>query len=369
MKLHILQENLLKCLQRTGRIVSNKPQLPILQNILLETQGNLLHITATNMETTVMTTSGAKVEKEGGLCVQAKLLADLVSSLPQETVVLEEKEGALLVSTTRTKATLPGIGKGEFPPMNVPKKEKRMMKGDKDILEGLGKALFAAATDEGRPILTGVKMETKGQSLLLAATDGYRLSVVTISDKTGEEFDLVVPARALIEVLKIAGEKEEGEDGVAFTQAEDGQLTFVIGDTRVMTRILDGEYPDFRKIIPKTHTTRAVFDAGVFSSAVKSAAIFARDNANIVRLHIEKNGMTVSANTPQVGQSAIDVDATVEGDGGDIAFNSRFLTEMLANFPGEEIVFEMTGSLNPGVFHPDKDDTYFHIIMPVRVQG
>jgi DNA polymerase-3 subunit beta len=368
MKIQILQENLVKALSRTGRIISTKTQLPILQNVQLITDEGMLRVTATNMETTVSCSVGAKEEKEGGLCVSSKLLTELVLSLPSETVILEDKGGALTVSTTRMHAVLPGIPSGEFPPIQL-LHGKHEYKFEKDFLKKVfGKVLFAAATDEGRPILTGVKITYDKGDLTLAATDGYRLSFTRAPYEKGELLNMVVPARSLGEVYKVIGEEKDGVV-VSMSKTEEGLLLFSIGDTKIVTRLIDGEYPNYEKIIPKSHTTRMRADANIFTSAVKSASIFARDNANIVKLHLEEKGATVSANTPQVGQNTVDVDATVEGEGGDIAFNSRFLLDFLNNFDGEEIVFEMTGSLNPGVFKATKNDTFLHIIMPVRVQG
>ena len=146
-------------------------------------------------------------------------------------------------------------------------------------------------------------------------------------------------------------------------------MIFVVGDTEIRTRLIDGDYPNFEKIIPTKYNTRVLLEKAALLSAAKSAAIFARDNANIVKLHIENQTVTISANTPQIGQNQVDVEANVDGEGGDMAINSRFLLECLSNFPGDELLFEMTGSLNPGVFRPVKDDSYLHIIMPVRVQG
>jgi len=228
--------------------------------------------------------------------------------------------------------------------------------------------LFAAAADEGRPLLTGVRLKGTESGLVLAATDGYRLSLKKTKMSLGKIVDAVVPARALGEVVKV-GQEEKDAEGVRVAQGDSGQLSFVVGDTTVHTRLIEGEYPNFEKIIPKTHTTRALLDRESLTRAVKSAAIFARDNANIVRLSLGAQRAAVSANTPQVGENRVELEAKIDGEGGDIAFNSRFLLEFLANFTGDELLFEMTGSLNPGVFKPVKDDSYLHIIMPVRVQG
>ena len=227
---------------------------------------------------------------------------------------------------------------------------------------------FAAATDEGRPLLTGIRIKKEEGGVVFAATDGYRLSVAKANMTLGFDADLVVPGRALLEVVKISSEDKSGKE-ITIAQTEDGQLVFGMGDIEIHTRLIDGEYPNFEKIIPKSFATRALIDREKLLRAVKSAAVFARDNANIIRFHLENQTLVVSANTPQVGENTIEVEAKIDGEGGDVAFNSRFLLDFLNNFSEDEVLFEMTGSLNPGVFKPVSDEDYLHIIMPVRVQA
>jgi DNA polymerase-3 subunit beta len=366
MIINILQENLLRALIKTSRIVPAKPQLPIIQNILLLAKDGMVTITATNLETTEIVSVGAKIEKEGGLCVSSRLLLEFVSSLPQATVTLSVKEGSLLISCGGFRATIPGINPSEFPQMPERIKKGEVIIQKEEIVASVGRILYSAATDEGRPILTGVRVVQKEEETVFATTDGYRLSVKKIILQSKNPLDLLVPARALGEVVKACTEDKESKT-ISLTKPTDGQISFLTGDTEIRTRLIDGEYPVFEKIIPTKHNTRVLLDKNVLEKAVKAAAVFARDNANIVRFHIENQTVTLSANTPQVGEDEVDVDAKVDGEGGDIAFNSRFLLEFLANYPENELLFEMTGSLNPGVFKAPKDDSYLHIIMPVRV--
>ncbi len=366
MNVSILQENLLKALTRTGRIVSPKAQLPIMQNVLLSAAGSQFRVIATSLELTEVVAAAAKVEKDGGICVSSRLLTDLVVSIPQETVHLTAKEGSLHIRAGGINATIPGAPPSEFPPVAFEGGKRGVGLDKKILLDALGGVLFAAATDEGRPLLTGVKIVKKDGGVTMAATDGYRLSVKHLKLATPGDMDLVVPARALGEVFKVSQE-EKDVLSIDMRQTAEGQLIFVVGDTEVYTRTISGDYPNFEKIVPTTHTTRVLVDKTTLLRAVKSAAVFARDNANILRLHVENQLVEVSANTPQVGENHVEVEAKVDGDGGDIAFNSRFLLEFLSGFVGDEVLFEMTGSLNPGVFKGPKDESYLHIIMPVRV--
>jgi len=365
----VLQENLLKTLNRAGRIISQRSQLPILQNVLLVASGGILEVVGNNMETTEKVKVGAKVEKEGGICVSAKTLLELVLTLPQETVHLSAKEGILKVKCAGYSATIPGSAASEFPPVPTLIRKKALGVSKDLLFTSLSKVLFAAATDEGRPLLTGVKIHTKDQQLLMAATDGYRLSVKSAKMSLGGlPKEAVVPARALSEVARVAQEEKE-EKEVAVAAVGESQLGFWVGDTEIITRLISGDYPNYEKIIPAQHATRALINKDSLNQAVRAAAIFARDNANIIKIIVDKQKIVVAANAPQVGEGSVEIEAKVDGEGGEIAFNSRFLLDFLANLSEEEFLFEMTGSLNPGVFRPVKDDSYLHLIMPVRVQS
>lgn len=367
MNVQVLQENLNRILNQTGRIISTKSQLPVLQTVFLKAKEGMIIATSTNLETSEIVGVGAKVVKEGEVCVPAKLFAELIGSLPQETVALVDEDGGLTVKCAGFSAVIPVMPTGEFPAVDVSNQGKKIILAKDLLTAALGEVLFATATDEARPLLAGLKIKTADKELLLAATDGYRLAVKRLQIDLETDLDIVVPARALGEVLKVAHE-EKGATEVSLIHASDGQLVFGVGETRVVTRLIDGEYPNFEKIIPKSHTTRVRFETETLLKAVRSASIFARDNANIIRLSVDDQQVVVSANTPSVGENKVEVGAQVDGDGGVIAFNCRFLLEFLANFKGEEVLFEMTGALNPGVFRPTSDLSYLHIIMPVRVQ-
>lgn len=369
MIVNVLQENFTKALVRASRILSAKPQLPILSSVLLKTNDNGLQVTSSNLEITETIRLGAKVEKPGGICVSARLLAELIAALPQEAVSLSVADGSLHVVCQSVKATIPGVPEAEFPPVGAPEAKELLSMKRESFIAALSSVLFSAATDESRPMYTGVLVERGEDGLVFVATDGYRLSKKTMAAGGSKEpLQLVVPARALGEIVKISQE-EKGEKTVALAQSQNSQIVATVGDVELVMRLLDGEYPPYQKIIPKTHTTRVHFDRQVLLRAAKLAAIFARDNANIVRVTIGSQAVVVAANTPQVGEGSVDVEAQVDGEGGTIAFNSRFLLDLLNNFPGDELLFEMTGALNPGVFKPVKDETFLHIIMPVRVQG
>ena len=366
MNIKLLQENLQKALTHITRIVPSKPQLPVLQNLKLVATKEGLEITATNMETTETIWVGGKVEKEGAVCVSARVLFEFVSTLPPETVHLSLKEEQLIVSSGGFEAELPTVAATEFPPSpSLSTKEAGSINKAK-FITALSSVLFAAATDEGRPMLTGVKVIEDGDHTMFVATDGYRLSLYRMALAVKKLSQAIIPARALSEVVKLSGE-EKSEEEIKIGLAGEHQVGFIVGETTLLTRLLEGEYPNFERIIPKAFTTRALIEKEGLLRAVRSAAIFARDNANIVKLSLDKQRIVVSANAAQTGKNSIELQAKIDGEGGEIAFNSRFLLDFLTNYQEDEFLFEMTGSLNSGVFKPIKDDSYLHIIMPVRV--
>jgi len=368
MKISILQTHLLNTLTNVGRVISPRAQLPILQNILLETKGNNFIVAGANTETSIVSKSNAKIEREGGVCVPAKLLIEFITSLPEGTIELIEKEGALIIKSSGFEATIPCVVKEEFPPLPEAEKIKGSDIPKETFIQSLESVLFSAATDEGRPILTGVKIQKKEEGTLFVATDGYRLSLKKVNLQMEGDVDLTLPARTMSEIVHV-GLGNKDDKTITLKKIDDAQLGFFLGETEIYTRVLDGEYPNFEKILPKKTTTKIIIEKEKFLQAVKSASIFARDNANIIRFSLADGEITVSANTPQVGQNKVVLGVDQEGDGGEIAFNSRFVLDFLSHFSEEKLQFEMTGSLNPGVFKSPTDESGLHIIMPVRTTG
>lgn len=371
----ILKENLYKALTIVGRNISSKPQLPVLSNILLQAENGQLKITTTNMDLGIIITTPAKIEKTGEITVPGKLLTEFVSMLSADKVEFMLEGTNLLVKTDKNQASFSTISASDFPasPTFTPPKNTFLFKKIKDAIT---RTVFAASIDEGRPVLTGVKTTLQNGKMTLTATDGYRLSQehVDIPGKN-EELKINLPAHTLSEVVRIAQELKSEEIGFSVIENKN-QAIFNLPGATVFTRIIDGEFPNIEKIIPAGFKTRATIDRDQFAQAVKTASLFARGAANIIKIKIEKEGLRLSANTPQVGQNEDFVEAKIEGEESEIAFNYRFLLDLLANFPDESLVFESSGPLNPGVFRPlpaqvgsKPTPSFFHIIMPVRVQG
>ncbi|MDP4030991.1 MAG: DNA polymerase III subunit beta, partial [Candidatus Beckwithbacteria bacterium] len=372
MKVSLLQENLNKGVGIVGRTIANRAQLPILSNILMVAEPGKLKLTSTNLETGVSVWLAAKTETKGKTTVPARVLTELVATLPQETVNLELDGDKLKLACGQFKATVNGMGADEYP--DVPSLKGKTAKGEIKlkkalIKEAVEQAAVAAGVDDSRPIFTGVKVEICPTGLRLAATDGYRLSVKTVNQFKARTVKktLVVPARALLELARSLDFDSSDELILAPTD-EEKQLIFSLTNLEIVTRLLEGEYPDFDKIIPKNAGTKLEVGCDELRQAVKAAAVFARDSANIVKFKINSRGLTISANAPQVGENEVGVEAKTTGDDSEVAFNSRYLLEMLAATKAKSLSLECSGPLSPGLFKIPGDSSWLHIIMPVRVQ-
>jgi DNA polymerase-3 subunit beta len=374
MKVITLQENLNKGLSLVSRVVSSKAQLPILSNILLATDKGRLKLSATNLETGINYWLGAKIEKEGAISVPAKTLTEFVSLLPPEKVQLEVKDSTLNIISGSYSANLVGLPASEFPVVPSLKEEKTFSFSPEELLKGISQTIFAASQDEGRPVLTGVLFQLKDEDLILVATDGYRLSFRKMRAgknlKEVKEFQrgLIIPARVLGELEKIIGGSQQKEEISLAITSSSNQIIFVTPEAEIVSRLIEGSFPEFEKIIPEKWTTKVVLERESFLRAVRTASIFARESANIVKFKIQNSKFKISANAPQVGDNLIELEAKQEGEENSIAFNSRFILDFLNSTQANEISFEMTTPLNPGIFRPVGDSSYFHIIMPVRVQ-
>lgn len=373
MEVEVLQENLNSALSTVGRVVSSHPQLPILSHILLEAKDGKLTLLASNSETTVRTTLGAKVTTEGQFTVPARTFQELISSLSPEKVVLQLTEGQLQVNSKNFKGKVNGTSASEYPALGLTASSTFSWTVPCATLQqAISRVCFAAATDESRVILTGVLLEVVGDSLQLVAVDGFRLSLVKLPlPPKGEQLErMVIPSRTLQEVAKLTSKED-----ITIDLLDDGQLRFTQGDCAIYSRLIAGNFPEFGKIIPTGFDSQIILEADSFARQLKSAGIFARDSANIVRLtlQVEEGKLQISANAAQVGenQTEIDVEFTKKPtEDLAIAFNYRYLLDLLnVSTKGQEVIGEFTNSTAAGVFRFKGEENFFHLIMPVRVQN
>ncbi len=369
MKLSVMQENLARGLSVVSRAVSNRSTLPVLANVLLKTEDAGLKLTATNLEIGITYWVPGKIETDGATTVPAKLLTDLVNSLPAgDRVDLALQAGDTLhLRCGRFETHVKGIDADEFPAIGAAGERPTTRIAQNVLRRALAETAFAAASDEARPILTGVLARFEGDKLTLAAADNYRIAVKTIPILDAvPETSVVVPARALNELARILADVDDPVEVVL--AAGKNQILFHLDGIDLVSRLIDGQFPNYQQVVPTSHTTRAVLDREELLRAVRPAALIAHESANIVKLQVSADGepgVTVSANA-EVGDHVGQVEATVEGDGTTIAFNARYLADVLTNVTAEQFALELNGPLSPGVFKPIGDDQYIHVVMPVR---
>ena len=373
MKFSCLSENLAKGLSIVSKAVSSKGSLPVLAHVLLKTEDGKVKLAATDLETGVVTWVGAKIEEEGAVTVPARLLSELVANLPLGKIEISTKKQSLTLRAPQAKSRLNGLAAEEFPPLpDVPEAHSAAGKttfslDPKIFPAAVSQVAFAAASDESRPILTGVLIKGSGKDLSLVGVDGFRLAErkLGLAEDLAKELSIVIPSRTLAEVARLAAHQENPVRVVLLP--DENQVLFELEGSRVTSRLLEGQFPDYKKIIPPTFSSKAKLLTEDFLKAVRLAAIFARDSASIVRLKLESSQpLTLFANTAEVGENRTKVEAEIEGETLEIAFNSKYLTDVLSNLQSEEVIFEASGPLNPGVIKPSSSSNYLHLIMPVR---
>lgn len=361
-------DNIQKKLSFLNHAVSTRGQLPILSNFYLLAKDGKLTIRATDLEIGISSTISASIEKEGETTLPAKNFLDLVSNIENQKIKLSLDGGTLNLTSEKIKASFQTSSPEDFPKLYEEKGEAVANIKRKSVEEYFTKVVFAAAIDSNRPALSGVFFDQDKKEVLIVATDGYRLSLQknAFTMIKGLEKALVVPARLIKELLLI---KEEDEEIKIFVSEKNNQILFSMGETDLVGRIIDQNYPEYQKIIPGEHSTKTEIKKTELLNAIKICSVFARETANIVKLSLEKEKVIVSANSPSVGEDAVEVEGKTAGEENEIAFNAKYLLDFLSSVDKEDLIFEMTGPLNPGVFKIKGDDSFLHLIMPIRVEG
>jgi DNA polymerase-3 subunit beta len=374
MRLVCIQENLKHGLDVVGRAVATRTTLPITQSVLLTAEDNRLKLSATNLEIAISCWVPGQVDEPGSLAIPARLLSEFVGSLPSGNVELTTpaKGNQLQIKASRNEARMSGQPAEDFPPIPAVGDGTSIQLDPELLKKAIGRVVFAAATDESRPVLTGVHAEFDGAELTLAAADGFRLSVhkVPLVTPVTQPTSVVVPAKAFSELHRLIGDQT---DPVEVTISTSGaQLMFRTQQADMVSQIIQGTFPNYQQLIPKASTSHCVLDVAEFLRAVRTASVFARDGSGIVRLQIgngDASGkVVVSARAEEVGDNTGELDATIEGDPSKIAFNSRYLTDVLAELGAGQVTLETTSPSSPGVFHLIGSDDYTHVVMPMFVQ-
>jgi DNA polymerase-3 subunit beta len=364
-----MQENLARGLQVVSRAVSTRNPLPVLSNVLLRTEDAGLKLTATNLEIGITAWVPGRIDSEGSLTVPARLLTDVVSGLPAGERVDLEMDGtsSLRVKSGRYQTHLRGIDADEFPVIPSPGERPTTRIKQRLLRKALAEVVFAAAADEARPILTGVLTRFAGDRVTLAAADNYRIAVASLAiEDPVEESSLVVPAKSYAELMRVLTDTDDFVE-IMLASAK-SQVLFHLEGIDLVSRLIDGQFPNYQQVIPTSHGTRAVVDRDELLKAVRISALIASSAANVVKLRLGDEGsdaVSIAA-AADVGDANTEVEAAVEGDPVQIAFNARYLQDALQNVDADQLALEFSGPLSPGVIRRVGDDDYVHVIMPVR---
>lgn len=362
MKLTVLTKDLYKTLTHTSRFVSARAQLPILANVKLASKGAKLTLQATNLEMSCSAPIGAQVEEEGEVAVSSRVLVDLVGSLRSEKIVLSSKGESLSIEAECFKGSLPGLNTSDFP--TIPTETSKAISLNKsNFLDAINSTIFSCSTELARPALAGVLFIFNRDTLSLVASDGFRLSKKTVAQKGEWEAKVILPKNILVEVARIASDSKK--IGIEVSEVNH-QVLFALDDIVLSSRLVEGEYPPFEKIIPASSTISVSVNKDDFRDAIKTAAVFARDAANIVTLHIKEDSLVVSAESARSGSQESLIAAKVDGPEMDIPYNCRFIEEFLAVVRGESVVMKFNSVTSPGVFLDASDESFLHLIMPVK---
>jgi DNA polymerase-3 subunit beta len=362
MKLQVTQENLNRALGTVAKVANSRNQLPILANVLVKTSENRLSISATNLDIAITQFIGAKVSTEGSITVPARLMQDFISSLPSGTISLDLKETKLHIKTDQYQSVVNGILADDFPVMPAIQNGTEWEVTTSALKKALQQVVFAASTDESRPVLTGVLLHTVDGKLCAAATDSYRLAEKIIGANK-QDINLLIPATAMQDLLRILGDNDEP---VRITH-NDQQVLFEVGDVELITRLVDGKYPDYRKLVPVNFSSSVTLKRSEFVSVTKVSSLFARESAGSVTVHLDEETQTLSIHSiaSQLGENTSSAAGKVTGNG-DITLNSRYLMDGLQALSSDEVLFGFNGKLEPTILKDPKNGDYVHIVMPLK---
>jgi len=363
MKISLLTENFKKALSITSHIVGKNQNLPILNNLLLTVDSGTISLSTTNLEIGIKTVLRGKIEEEGSVTVPARLLADYINNLSSDTVELASDKFNLKIKAKKSNTKIKGVDPSEFPLLpDIETKEKINILVD-DFKIALQQTVFAASTDTTRPELCSVLVKSKDNNLILAATDSYRLTEKKLSIGGDKNINVLIPQTTLQEANRVFSEADGGEITIEFNE---NQVKFSNENTFLISRISEGQFPDYEQIIPSDSKIKVSLNTTEFSRAVRAASIFCRQGINDVKISLQNKKMIINALNDQVGESQVEVEAEINGNNLDIVFNYHYLLDVLSVVGSQEVELGLNDTNLPGVLRPKGDSSYTYVIMPIK---
>ncbi|MEI6462554.1 MAG: DNA polymerase III subunit beta [bacterium] len=372
MKLSILQENLSRGLSQVSKAVSNKPSIPILSNVLLTVKKDTVKLSGTDLEIGMNINLPAEVISDGSITINAKLTSEFVLSLPAGKLTLELTDNVLNISNDQTSSKFSTISAEDFPIIPVSSDEPTLIMKGSDFFKAVSKTVVSAALDDSRPVLTGILFEFNEKFLTLVGVDGFRLSKKLIElEKKLDQDKLIIPAKALNEVLRVIDPTDSKEEVKIYVLKDKNQVVFAYKELEISTRLIEGEFPDYKSILPSTHSVKFTMSKDHFSSDMKIVNVFAKNvigNKTVFEVNKTEGMLVLSSSAPELGENKTKMEISdVEGDEFKTAYNARYLMNMIGTIEGDEIVFESNGPTLPAVFKDPLDTNFTHIVMPMKL--
>lgn len=363
MKFLCTQDNLLVGLAAVVHIASRNTTLPILNNILLKTTKAGLELAATNLEVAVTTTVRGKTEAEGAITIQGKLLLDWVNLTPAEKIELEVVDGNLLITAGKRRATIRGVSSDEFPVIPEIASGIKFVSRSSELLGALNCISLSVRADEGRPEISGVLWQIKNTQLFLVGTDSYRLTEAKVTIEGGKDMQIITPLKTVQELTRVASGSKEVQ-----VLVNDNQILFTIDDTKIISRLVSGQYPDYQQIVPSNFTNKLIIEKDELIQAVRAASLFVRAGINDIKLSYSTGGtISISSANAQIGENFTEITAVKsEGEGVEIVFNYRYLLDGLQSIATNRVVLELNNSNSPAMIKPLDRMDFYYIIMPIR---
>lgn len=364
MIIKVTQANLAKALNTVSRVAASRTTLPILSNILISAEKNELSVSATNLEIAITCSVAGKVDEEGSITVPARLMTDFVSSLPDGTIDLKLDGQSLHIESGKYSSTINGISAEDFPSLPKISNGQKQPINSQDLKKALQQTVFAASSDEARQVLTAVYTHTHEGKLYIVATDSYRLAEKAVAQDSSS-FELLVPANTYQELLRVIG---DGASEVKYSYDE-AQIMFEYEGVTIVSRLVDGKYPDYRQLIPKSGEVTFTVNRADFINIAKVSSLFAKESAGSITLDVDDDAQEVSIRSiaSQVGENTSKAEAKVSGSD-NVTLNSRYLIDALNAFNSDEVTFSFSSKTSPCVITSadDKQTNYLHVVMPLR---
>lgn len=366
MRLSCSQKDLFNALAITNKAVDVNNTLPVLNNVLLKAEGKRLYFTATNLEIAITYWIETDIKNEGEVTIPSKLFTNYINYLKDDKIDIVAEEGDIVIKTEDSTTKIKGIPSSEFPPIPTVEKEGSIVLKTKDLKEAIRQVVFAAAINTTRPILAGVYFSVEKDDLKMVATDSYRLAekTIKISGSSGD-VKCIIPAKTILELGSILDSFKE-DDTVEITISKN-QVLFSVCEVKLISRLVEGQFPNYEQIIPKETKTKVTFSISALALVLKRINLFAKENNNKIILKTSDNNVEITTDTTQYGEGEVKIKTKTEGESAEIALNSQFILDVLGNIGGDEIIFKIGEKITPVIIAPKEKSDYTHIIMPLKI--